>query len=47
MRSPKRTEYAQAFYEKRARKGVTLARAGDLMRQSTYFGPMMVECRRC
>ena len=43
MHSPKRAQYAQAFYDKRARKGVTLARAGDLMRQSTYFGPMMVE----
>ena len=43
-RSPKRAEYAQAFYEKRQRKGVTIARANDLLRQSTYFGPMMVEC---
>jgi malate dehydrogenase (oxaloacetate-decarboxylating)(NADP+) len=43
MHSPKRAQYAQAFYNKRSRKGVTLARAGDLMRQSTYFGPMMVE----
>ena len=43
-RSSKRAEYAQAFYEKRQRKGVTIARANDLLRQSTYFGPMMVEC---
>jgi malate dehydrogenase (oxaloacetate-decarboxylating)(NADP+) len=43
MHSPKRAEYAQLFYDKRTRKGVTLARAADLMRQSTYFGPMMVE----
>jgi len=43
MRSPKRESYAQTFYDKRARKGVTLARAGDLLRQANYFGPMMVE----
>ncbi len=43
MRSTKRMQYAQSFYDKRERKGVTLARAGDLMRQSTYFGSMMVE----
>lgn len=39
-----RTNYAEAFRAKRERKGVTLARANDLMRQSTYYGPMMVEC---
>jgi malate dehydrogenase (oxaloacetate-decarboxylating)(NADP+) len=42
-RAPRRAQYAQAFYDKRARKGVTLARAGDLLRQANYFGPMMVE----
>lgn len=41
--SAKRAEYAQKFYDKRARKGVTLARAGDLLRQANYYGPMMVE----
>ena len=35
--------YAESFHEKRVRKGVTVARANDLMRQSTYYGPMMVE----
>jgi malate dehydrogenase (oxaloacetate-decarboxylating)(NADP+) len=41
--SEKRAAYAEAFYAKRQRKGVTLARANDLLRQSTYFGLMMVE----
>ncbi|MEM7535101.1 MAG: NADP-dependent malic enzyme [Chloroflexota bacterium] len=35
--------YAQAFYEKRQRKGVTAARAQELMREVNFFGPMMVE----
>ncbi len=40
----KRKAYAQTFYEQRQRKGVTLARANDLLRQANYFGPMMVQC---
>lgn len=36
-------EFAQAFFEKRSRKGVTLQSARVLMKQSNYFGAMMVE----
>ena len=39
-----RERYAQHYYEKRKRKGVTLYEARKLMRQRNYFGPMMVEC---
>jgi malate dehydrogenase (oxaloacetate-decarboxylating)(NADP+) len=35
--------YAQRFFEKRMRKGATLAVAKQLMRQNNYFGAMMVE----
>ncbi|OFZ21549.1 MAG: malic enzyme [Bdellovibrionales bacterium GWB1_55_8] len=39
-----RTEsYAQHFFEKRQRKGATLAMSRTLMKQSNYFGAMMVE----
>jgi len=41
--SPKQGEYAERFYQKRQRKGVTLTRARELMRQKMYYGPMMVE----
>ncbi|MGB1286122.1 MAG: NADP-dependent malic enzyme [Aggregatilineales bacterium] len=34
--------YAERFYEKRQRKGVTQARAYKLMRDRNFFGPMMV-----
>jgi malate dehydrogenase (oxaloacetate-decarboxylating)(NADP+) len=37
-----RSRYAQAFYNRRQRKGVTLSLANDLLRQSNYFGSMMV-----
>ena len=37
------TTYAQKFFEKRMRKGATLAQARQLMKQSNYFGSMMVE----
>jgi malate dehydrogenase (oxaloacetate-decarboxylating)(NADP+) len=40
--SAERTRYANAFYERRQRKGVTLSSASDLLRQPNYFGPMMV-----
>ncbi|MBI3534978.1 MAG: NADP-dependent malic enzyme [Deltaproteobacteria bacterium] len=36
-------EYARKFAEKRSRKGVTFALAKSLMRQTDYFGAMMVE----
>ncbi len=39
---PKYREYATAFYQERQRKGVTLARANELMRQANFFGPTMV-----
>ncbi|NDG85182.1 MAG: NADP-dependent malic enzyme, partial [Proteobacteria bacterium] len=35
--------FAERFFEKRKRKGVTLANAEVLMKQSTYFAAMMVE----
>ena len=40
--SDKRAEYAQALYEKRARKGVTKEDAYQLIREHNYYGPMMV-----
>ena len=39
----KRQEYAEIFYLRRQRKGVTRSRARDLMRQPNYLGPMMVD----
>ncbi len=39
----KRNEYADAFYQKRQRKGVTLHEARKLMRDRNHFAPMMVE----
>jgi malate dehydrogenase (oxaloacetate-decarboxylating)(NADP+) len=43
-RSPGVTNrYGQIYYEKRARKGITLLEATRKMRQRTYFGTMMVE----
>lgn len=35
--------YAQKFFEKRKRKGATLATARELMKQNNYYGAMMVE----
>jgi len=35
--------YAQKFFEKRERKGITLAIARSMMKQNNYFGSMMVE----
>ncbi len=34
--------YISAFFELRQRKGITLNRARNLMRDNNYFGPMMV-----
>ncbi|HIQ04592.1 MAG TPA: phosphotransacetylase, partial [Anaerolineae bacterium] len=42
-KSPKFEAYAQALYERRQRKGVTMASARELMRQPNYFGVMMVD----
>ncbi len=42
--SDRRAAYAERFYAERQRKGVTQALANDLLRQPTYFGPMMVHC---
>jgi malate dehydrogenase (oxaloacetate-decarboxylating)(NADP+) len=39
----RRSRYAQVFYQRRQRKGVTLSLAHDLMRQANYFGPIMVQ----
>lgn len=36
------SDYAQVFYERRQRRGVTLSTARELIRQPNYFGPMMV-----
>ncbi len=36
-------EYAQVFFEKRKRKGVTLALAQSNLKRNNYFGAMMVE----
>jgi malate dehydrogenase (oxaloacetate-decarboxylating)(NADP+) len=38
----RKERYAQKLYESRQRKGVTLETARELMRNSTYFGCMMV-----
>ena len=43
MDEVRRTKYADAFFEKRKRKGVTLYDAKKLMKERNYFGPMMVE----
>ncbi len=39
----RREEFAQLFYEKRRRKGLTLYDAKNLMLKRNYFGSMMVE----
>jgi malate dehydrogenase (oxaloacetate-decarboxylating)(NADP+) len=39
----KRTAYAQLFYSRRQRKGVTLTLANEIMRQANYYGSMMVD----
>ncbi len=41
--SPLLAQFAERFFQKRQRKGVTLANAEVLMKQSTYFAAMMVE----
>jgi len=39
----RKNKYAQLFFEKRKRRGVTLSEATDLMRSRNYFGSAMVE----
>jgi malate dehydrogenase (oxaloacetate-decarboxylating)(NADP+) len=41
--SPKAAVYAEDFYKRRQRKGVTPRDAKVLIRQPNYFGPMMVQ----
>jgi phosphate acetyltransferase len=40
--SPKFDEYANAYYELRKKKGISLEQARDIMSDPTYFGTMMV-----
>ena len=40
---PRAEEFAGFLAQRRASKGMTIARAQDLIRQSNYFGPLMVE----
>ena len=42
--SSQRSQYAQSYFEKRKRNGVTLTEAQKLMEQRLFYGPMMVEC---
>ncbi|MBU2506322.1 MAG: NADP-dependent malic enzyme, partial [Bacteroidetes bacterium] len=42
LKHPDLREYATQFYRKRHREGVTQRRANELMKESTYFGCMMV-----
>lgn len=39
----KLNEYAEAFFQKRQRKGITIYEAKKLMRDRNHFAPMMVE----
>ena len=41
--SEKRKIYAQKYFDKRERKGVTLRQANQMMNKPNYFGPMMVD----
>lgn len=43
QQSENRRLYAESFYERRQRSGVTLAHSRELMRSANYFGLMMVE----
>ncbi|UCC44279.1 MAG: NADP-dependent malic enzyme [Candidatus Zixiibacteriota bacterium] len=45
--SPDREEFAQRYYEKRCRKGMTIDRAMWTMRDRTHFGIMMLETGKC
>jgi malate dehydrogenase (oxaloacetate-decarboxylating)(NADP+) len=41
--SERRAAYAETFYTRRQRKGMTLTLANEILRQANYFGAMMVE----
>ena len=41
--SPKFEEYAEAFYELRKAKGITLEQAHEILKSNIYFGTMMVK----
>lgn len=41
--SPRFDAYAQQYYEMRKNKGITLEQAQDRMKDTTYFGTMMVQ----
>jgi len=41
--SDRRKQFAQVYYEKRQRKGVTFQMAKSRLRHRNYFGPMLVE----
>ncbi|RKX21606.1 MAG: phosphate acetyltransferase [Candidatus Zixiibacteriota bacterium] len=45
--SPKRSEYAEKYYEKRKRRGMSMDSAIWRMRDRTYFGMMMLETGEC
>jgi malate dehydrogenase (oxaloacetate-decarboxylating)(NADP+) len=45
--SPRAQDYALLYYEKRKRKGITMAKAQDRMRERVYFGIMMLEIGDC
>jgi len=45
--SPKRTEYAEHYFNKRCRQGMTADKAQWLMRDRTYFGLMMLDSGDC
>jgi malate dehydrogenase (oxaloacetate-decarboxylating)(NADP+) len=40
----KREQFAELFYQKRQRKGLSLYEANKLMRDRNHFAPMMIEC---
>ena len=43
IKSPKYEEYANALYELRKLKGMTLTKAQELLKDTVYFGMMMVK----
>ena len=43
MNSPKFEEYANAFYELRKAKGITLEQSHEILKSNIYFGTMMVK----
>jgi len=47
VESTKRQTYAEKFYEKRQRRGITREQAQWMMRDRTYFGIMMLDAGDC